>query len=254
MMIINSRTHGDWSASHSALQPLLPTKTTCPFGIAARRKARSTSINLLASGGAEASSSLIQPLGLILFHVLGGLIGVPFVAGAVNKPNGVDPQEKDLGGWYSRISLPSWTPPNKLFGPVWTMLYASMGWSLHLVLQHPKMTPSKTEKLFLMWGVHFLSNIAWAPVFFGMQRLRLGLFLNYWLTISLFFWIVLVGHIQPMAGLVLAPYLCWLVFATCLNLSVVRRNPTKNGYNEARFQADLLKLRVKAARYANGDE
>ena len=198
------------------------------------------------------SSSLVRPLGLILFHVLGGLLGVPFVSRAVNKPKGVDPDDKGLNGWYTRINLPPWTPPNRLFGPVWTILYASMGYSLHLVLEHPKVTPSRRTTLLIMWSAHFLSNLIWAPVFFGMKRLRLGLFINYWLTASLFLWIVMVGHFQPPAGLLLIPYLCWLIFATVLNREVSRRNPTIKGYNEAMFQADLLKLRQKAALFADG--
>jgi len=197
-------------------------------------------------------SSLVQPLGLMLFHVLAGLIGVPFVSRAVNKPKGVDPEDKALNGWYNRIDLPPWTPPNRLFGPVWTLLYASMGYSLHLVLGHPKVTPSRRTTLLIMWGAHLLSNLIWAPVFFGMKRLRMGLFINYWLTTSLFLWMVMVGHFQPPAGLLLIPYLCWLIFATILNQEVSRRNPTIKGYNEAMFQSDLLKLRQKAALFADG--
>lgn len=197
-------------------------------------------------------SSLVQPVGLVLFHVLGGLVGVPFVAGAVNKPPGVDPKDKGLDGWYTRISLPSWTPPNRIFAPVWTLLYASMGWSLHLVLQHPKVTPSRQKTLLVMWGIHYASNLIWAPIFFGLQRLRLGLVINYWLTTSLFLWMVLIGHFYPTAGLLLVPYLCWLLFATVLNQAVTRLNPTVKGYNEAMFQNGLLKLRQQAARFADG--
>jgi benzodiazapine receptor len=200
----------------------------------------------------SASPSLIQPVSLVLGHVLGGLLGVPVVAGAVNKPSGVDPQDSDLGGWYTRINLPPWTPPNRLFGPVWTLLYASMGWSLHRVLQHPKVTQSRRQIFLIMWSVHFLSNLSWAPVFFGMQRLRLALFINVWLITSLLLWMGLVGHFLPSAALLLVPYLGWLGFATILNLAIVQRNPTVKGYNEARFQADLLKMRRKAARYADG--
>mgnify|MGYP005858646221 CR=1 FL=1 len=198
------------------------------------------------------SSSFAEPLGLMLFHVLAGLIGVPFVSRAVNKPKGVDPEDKGPNGWYTRIDLPPWTPPNRLFGPVWTLLYASMGYSLHLVLGHPKVTPARRTTLIVMWGIHLLSNLIWAPVFFGLQRLRMGLFINYWLTTSLFLWMVMVGHFQPLAGLLLIPYLCWLLFATILNQEVSRRNPTIKGYNEAMFQSDLLKLRQKAALFADG--
>lgn len=200
------------------------------------------------------STPLAQPLGLIIFHVLGGLIGVPFVSSAINKPKGVDPKEKGLDGWYTRISLPPWTPPNRLFGPVWTVLYASMGYSLHLVLEHPKVTPSRRTTLLVLWGVHYFSNLIWAPIFFGMKRLRMGLFVNYWLTASLSLWMGMVGHFQPSAALLLIPYLCWLILATALNQAVTRRNPTTHGYNEAMFQSDLLKLRQKAAHFAAGKQ
>lgn len=188
----------------------------------------------------------------VALHILGGLLGAPIVSTATQKPAGVDPLDNGRDGWYTRIDLPSWTPPNKLFGPVWTLLYASMGWSLYLVLQHPKVTASRRQKLLLLWGIHFVSNLIWAPVFFGLKRLRLGLVINYWLITSLGLWMALVGHFQPLSALLLVPYLGWLVFATVLNRYIVRRNPTVNGYNEAMFQSDLLQLRKRAALYADG--
>ena len=46
--------------------------------------------------------------------VVGGPLGTPFVVGAIKT-------------WYRKISLPSWTPPDRIFAPVWTSLYAMMG-------------------------------------------------------------------------------------------------------------------------------
>ena len=49
--------------------------------------------------------------------ILGGAAGTPFVVKATNS-------------WYSDptvLKLPSWTPPNKVFMPVWTVLYGLIG-------------------------------------------------------------------------------------------------------------------------------
>ncbi len=38
-----------------------------------------------------------------------------------------------VGDWYQRLAKPDWTPPNWLFGPVWTALYLLMALSAWLV-------------------------------------------------------------------------------------------------------------------------
>ena len=99
--------------------------------------------------------------------------------------------------------------------------------------------------------LHFLShlafNLAWAPIFFGLQRLRLALYMNVGLCASC---AVLIAQYKAAAGLtsavLLCPYMAWLLFATALNLRICTLNPTKQGYNNARWQADLAKLQKRA--------
>lgn len=256
---IGSQTSTDGSFRIRQRSPTTATIRSCcstsaktAFSLTGRRhgsKASSTCLNAIA----ESSSLWMKPLSLVVIHILGGFVGVPAVMDAVMGPKGIDPLDKGpRGGWYSRINLPSWTPPTGIFSPVWTFLFATMGFSLHLVLQHPNVTPSRRKTLLLMWGAHYIPNTLWATIFFGLKRFRMGFFLNCYLIVSLVLWMILVGHFQPAAGLLLVPYLGWLVFATFLNLSIDRLNPTVGGYNEARFQSDLLKLRKQAADYADG--
>jgi len=49
-----------------------------------------------------------------------GIIGSIFTAPAI-------------GGWYANLSKPSFSPPNWIFGPVWTLFYLMMGISFYIV-------------------------------------------------------------------------------------------------------------------------
>ena len=93
---------------------------------------------------------------------------------------------------------------------------------------------------------HYAVNIVWAPIFFGLQRLRPALFMNYALTISVG---VLIAQycaaVSAATGLLLLPYALWLLFATALNFRICALNP--GAYNNARWQADLSKLQSRAA-------
>ena len=174
----------------------------------------------------------------VLGHTTLPLSGVRFVV------NG-----KREGGWYQKLDLPSWTPPEKLFGPVWTCLYTCMGIAASRIarLSSPSTSPLKNP-LILLWIAHFGLNMSWAPVFFGLQRFRLGLAISYGLIASLAVIVKLFYSVDPTSAFLLVPYALWLSFATFgLNVSICKRNPTKNGYNEGMFQAQLIQLQEKAA-------
>jgi tryptophan-rich sensory protein len=190
----------------------------------------STSTSLHASATATAAWSALA-------HVVGGVTGAPIVAQATKR-----------GSWYRRIDLPKWTPPDRIFAPVWTFLYASMGVAAARVYHCTEISSLPM----VLWIGHYVLNLAWAPVFFGMKRLRLGMIINCALILSLAVIIPLFYQNDPLSGLLLVPYMIWVVFATVLNAAICKRNPTKKGYNEAMYQADLCQLQRKAAKYADG--
>ena len=90
------------------------------------------------------------------------------------------------------------------------------------------------------FGVHYAVNLAWAPVFFGLRKLRLALAMQVALVASLAVLIAQYAGVAASAGLLLLPYMAWLLFATWLNVVICSLNPTAGGYNNAQFQADLL--------------
>ncbi len=172
----------------------------------------------------------------ILSHTTLPFSGVPFVINGTRE-----------GGWYRKIDLPSWTPPDALFGPVWTFLYTCMGLAVSRIAKLSS-SPWRQNPLVLLWIGHFCLNMSWAPIFFGLQRFRLGLGISYLLIGSLAAIFPLFYAVDPTAAFLLVPYALWLSFATFgLNISICKRNPTKNGYNEGMFQAQLIKLQEAAA-------
>ena len=169
----------------------------------------------------------------VVGSVAGGAAGTPVVLAATRT-------------WYRRIELPSWTPPDQIFAPVWTSLYAMMGLASAQVAGVRGVGCAAV----MHFGVHYAVNLAWAPVFFGLRKLRLALAMQVALVASLAVLIAQYAGVAASAGLLLLPYMAWLLFATWLNVVICRLNPTVGGYNNAQFQADLLALQRRASQIA----
>ena len=188
-------------------------------------------------------------------HIVGGCSGTPIVISGTKK-----------GGWYSRIPLPSFTPPNSFFGPIWTLLYGLMGYCFANVIKSTSPSAHLARKL---WIAHYALNLSWAPIFFGMKRFRLGFIINLLLIASLGIILRLYHSIDPLLAYLQLPYMCWLIFATKLNKEICKLNPTvdgKNrgmiqaeicnsgeGYNDVMLEYDIKQLQAKAASYIGLD-
>lgn len=127
------------------------------------------------------------------------------------------------GEWYAQLSKPSWTPPNWLFGPVWTILYVMIGiagWRIATSPSHPARKPALAA-----WGTQLVLNGLWSWLFFGLHRPDLA-FVDIsllWLAIALA--IGLAWRFDRWAAGLLVPYLAWVSFAAALNGSIWQANP-----------------------------
>ena len=124
------------------------------------------------------------------------------------------------GAWYAGLRKPAWNPPNWLFAPVWTVLYALMAVGAWLVWRETGL--SREAGLFVL---QLALNAAWTWLFFGLKRPALALaeMVVLWLAIAatlVAFW-----NVRPLAGWLLVPYLLWVTFATGLTVAVWRLNP-----------------------------
>lgn len=127
-------------------------------------------------------------------------IGSIFTTGAVKSD------------WYRSIK-PSFTPPDYLFGPVWTILYFLISLSLTFLW-------IKTEdkrKLILVFGSNLLLNALWSIIYFGLKNPLIAFIELIGLWISIVVMIAYSWKIDRRASYMLMPYLLWVSFAGVLN-------------------------------------
>lgn len=124
------------------------------------------------------------------------------------------------GEWYRSLNKPSWTPPDWLFPVAWTTLYICMSAAGARVA-----VMDGSGLALALWSLQIALNTLWTPVFFGLQKIRAGLFVLIALWISVAACMIALWQVDWIAGLLFLPYLAWVTTAGALNLSVLRLNP-----------------------------
>jgi tryptophan-rich sensory protein len=127
------------------------------------------------------------------------------------------------GPWYETLVKPGWTPPNWLFGPVWTLLYVMIGTSAWLVWREAGFSGARWA--LAAFALQIVLNAAWSWLFFGLQRLDLALVDISLLVTTIVLMVVLYAPISRFAAGLLLPYLAWVSFATALNAAIWKLNP-----------------------------
>lgn len=123
--------------------------------------------------------------------------------------------------WYPRLRKPAGTPPGRIFGPVWTVLYVLMAISAWLVWREYGWGAFPALLIFF---AQLALNVAWSGIFFGsrMPGVAFAEILILWLAIA--FTIFVFYTLLPIAALLLVPYLLWVSYASYLNWGIWRLN------------------------------
>ncbi len=125
-------------------------------------------------------------------------------------------------GWYATLVRPTFAPPNWLFGPVWTVLYAMMAIAAWQVWRSP-VSPGRTYGV-LLFLLQLALNFCWTLVFFHFHAIGLALVEIVMLWAAIFGTILVFARISRLSAWLLAPYLGWVSFATLLNAGFWRLN------------------------------
>ncbi|MFD3356575.1 TspO/MBR family protein [Streptomyces fradiae] len=128
----------------------------------------------------------------------------------------------DAGSTYRSLDRPAWAPPPWLFGPVWTVLYATIAVSAWLVLRRRPLAESRAEAA--LWGTQLALNLAWTPLFFGAGEYGFAFLDICLLLAALAATMLLFRRRSTAAFLLLVPYALWVTYAAALNLAIWRLN------------------------------
>lgn len=154
--------------------------------------------------------NFVKLVAAILISELAGIIGSVFTFPSIQT-------------WYATLSKPSFSPPNWVFGPVWTVLYFLMGISLYLVWQRG--WKNKNVKIAVkIFAIQLILNSLWSILFFELHSPFYAFIEIILLWLAIVFTIYKFYRISKNAAYLLIPYLFWVSFAAFLNYFVLILN------------------------------
>lgn len=128
-----------------------------------------------------------------------------------------------LSPWYYGLRFPAWKPPDWLFGPAWTTIFACAAAAGIIAW---RAAPSRAARWWLLalFALNINLNILWSGLFFRLQRPDYALVEVVLLWLSILALIMAFRRYAPTAAWLLVPYLVWVTFAAALNFAVVQLN------------------------------
>jgi len=155
----------------------------------------------------NAEMNFIKLIMAVGVSALAGVVGAMFTTPAIPT-------------WYATLTMPLLTPPNWVFGPVWTTLYVLMGIALWLVWKDKAAAPEARRRALMLFFLQLALNVLWSYFFFGLQNPGLAAAEIILLWLSIRATMISFGNISHPAQLLLVPYMLWVSFATYLTIAI----------------------------------
>ena len=129
----------------------------------------------------------------------------------------------DIGVWYLSLKQPAWKPPDWLFGPAWTLIFAFAAAS-GVTAWRAAPDRASREWLLALFALNGFLNVLWSLLYFRLRRPDWALMEVGFLGLSVVLLMLVLGRYARKASALLVPYLLWIVFAGLLNWATVRLN------------------------------
>ncbi|MBH5322838.1 TspO/MBR family protein [Aurantiacibacter sediminis] len=133
-----------------------------------------------------------------------------------------------IGEWYYDLKKPSWQPPDWLFGPAWTTIFALAAWAFVRSWDGAEAV-GETSLLIALYVINGVANFVWSPMFFTLKRPDWALYEVPILWASVLALVLTLGRYDDLAPWLIVPYLAWVSFATVLNWKIVQLNKPFGG-------------------------
>jgi len=124
--------------------------------------------------------------------------------------------------WFDALQKPSFMPPGRAFGIIWPILYALIGVAVAMIIAEPP-SPRRQAALTLYF-IQLVLNFAWSPIFFAGHDIVLAKIVIFVMAAVAALAARQFLKIRKAAGLLMVPYLAWLVFAATLNSTIENLN------------------------------
>ena len=131
--------------------------------------------------------------------------------------------------WYPTLEKPPFSPPNSIFGPIWSVLYLLMGIADWRVAEAVGDNASGDRRDAVsaarsIYRIQLALNFLWTWLFFGRRSPSWALVDIVALSVAVLLTVIRFWRVSRLAATLLLPYLAWTTFATALNLEIWRRN------------------------------
>jgi tryptophan-rich sensory protein len=152
---------------------------------------------------------------LALLGMLALFVAAAFAAAGIGSAVTIP----EIPGWYRGLAKPFWTPPDWLFGPVWTLLYLLMGVSAWMAWRN-----AGWRRGHGLWLLQLGLNALWSLLFFRLHQVGAAA------VEILLLWVLILATLRSFrrfskwAAWLLYPYLLWVAYAATLTWGILLLN------------------------------
>lgn len=122
--------------------------------------------------------------------------------------------------WSKSLNAAPWTPPGWVFGFAWTLIMITYAFWMNAAWK----TSESKSRLITLYGLQWILNVSWNPVFFYLQETAWAMPIIVSLTGIVIASLLLYAKSLRWKSAWILPYAIWLPIAVSLNAYIVWNN------------------------------